>query len=97
MEKLWQIDDPAKRQPIIDNNLLGSMSAVIGKLAQFLVKQPIGLTALNAGPPFRDYEFTGNALNDLKACVKAAADAYPDDIDLKSVKEKVDTFVDLPA
>jgi len=68
------------------------MSPVIGRLAQFLVKQKIPDTSKYAGPPFRRHKFEGNALIDLKSLMKKAVDAYPNESELKDALEQ---FVDI--
>ncbi|KAF8343249.1 ferritin-like-domain-containing protein [Amanita rubescens] len=99
LDKLWQTSDPEERKGIIDNNLKKSMRRVIGRLAQFLVKQQIPDTTpvKYAGPPFRHHKFEGNALADLKLWMKTAVDAYPDseNKDLKDAQAEVETFVNI--
>jgi len=97
LEKLWQITDPDLRAQLVSKNLRGSMSRVIGRLAEFLVKQQIPGTdpPQYAGPPFRRHKFNGNTLADLKSWMTKASNAYPNDTDLQAAKSEVDGFIDL--
>ena len=71
------------------------MSRVIGRLAEFLVKQKIPGSTQYAGPPFRKYEFGTDQLKELKEKMEAAVNAYPEDDVLKGVRDLVNDFVPL--